>query len=245
MATFKATDKTSSRGVGHYPIDRAEIEKALQLFLEPGQVVELRALHVVQRYGQPKTVAGFFDAGPLTEMAAAAAELSPRATGVYFTLNPLNPDLLARRCNRVDVAESATLAGDKDVLRRCWLLVDADPERVPGISSTDEEKRKAWSAIQDVREHLRCQGWPHPVQGDSGNGFHLLYRIDLAADDGGLVQRVLQALAQGFGSEAVKIDTTVHNPARICKLYGTWARKGDDTNGRPHRPARLLEDTGP
>jgi hypothetical protein len=34
----------------------------------------------------------------------------------------------------------------------------------------------------------------------------------------------------------------VFNPARIWKLYGTWARKGDDTKSRPHRLSRIFPD---
>ena len=76
---------------------------------------------------------------------------------------------------------------------------------------------------------------------DSGNGYHLLYRIDLPAADGGLVERVLKSLAARFDNEHVKIDQSVYNPARICKLPGTMARKGDHTEARPHRRAKLLE----
>ena len=76
---------------------------------------------------------------------------------------------------------------------------------------------------------------------DSGNGGHLLYRIDLPAADGGLVGRVLRGLAFLFEDERVILDQTVANPARIWKLYGTVARKGDDLPERPHRLARLLE----
>jgi hypothetical protein len=42
----------------------------------------------------------------------------------------------------------------------------------------------------------------------------------------------------------VKIDQTVYNPARICKVPGTWARKGDDIPERPHRQSRLVEVPG-
>jgi hypothetical protein len=79
--------------------------------------------------------------------------------------------------------------------------------------------------------------------GDSGNGGHLLYRIDLPADDGGLVQRCLEALAARFDDGTVTVDQKVFNPARIWKLYGTTAGKGDveaAAIGRPHRMARIL-----
>jgi hypothetical protein len=39
----------------------------------------------------------------------------------------------------------------------------------------------------------------------------------------------------------VQVDQSVHNPARICRLPGTWNRKGDSTQERPHRIAEILE----
>jgi hypothetical protein len=228
------------------PPDPAEINTAtvadwLRLFREPGDVTELRALGVKQRYGRPQTVSGFFDYDHLDVMAAAALGLTGDAQGVYFTMNPLKPEILARRANRVDVAKEGELAADGDVARRCWLLVDADPVRLSGISATDGEKELARSVIWDVHDYLSACGWTRPIVADSGNGFHVLFRIDLCAADGGIVQRVLTALAAQFDTDGVKIDTAVHNPARITKLYGTWARKGDSTPDRPHRLARVLE----
>jgi hypothetical protein len=222
----------------------ARLAERYRLLLEPGQVVELRALAIQRGGWRPHTEAGFFDTDHLTEMAKAALLVSRSAKGVYFTLNPLHPDLLARRCNRIDWAGEGELARDKDVLRRRWLLVDADPVRDPLISATDEEKARARDTVLAVRDFLRARAWPDPVLADSGNGYHLLYRIELPADDGGLVERLLRALADRFDSDRVKIDRKVFNPARICKLPGTWARKGDDTPARPHRRARLLEVPG-
>jgi hypothetical protein len=216
----------------------------LGLFVEPDQVVELRALHVQRGRGRPHVESGFFDGAHLVAMAKAALELTDVARGVYYSLNPLRPDLLARRCNRTDWANEGELAKDKDVLRRRWLLVDADPVRDPLVSATEEEKALAREAVERVRDFLRARGWPDPVLCDSGNGYHLLYRVDLPADDGGVVKRVLQALAARFDTVRVKIDQTVFNPARICKLPGTMARKGDHTPLRPYRRARLLEVPG-
>ena len=88
-----------------------------------------------------------------------------------------------------------------------------------------------------VAEYL---GWPTPIIADSGNGWHLLYRIDLPGDDGGLVHRVLQVLAKRFNDESVTIDTKVGNASRICKLYGTIAAKGEPTFDRPHRVSTIV-----
>jgi hypothetical protein len=214
----------------------------LTLFIDPDQVTELRALGVVSRsYRKPHTESGFFDGQHLREMAAAAMRFSGQAKGVYFVMNPIKPDLLARCANRTDVAESGMLTTDGDILRRKWLLVDADPVRDPHISATDAEKAMAHGTILKVRDYLCGEGWPSPILGDSGNGYHLLYRIDLPAEDGGVVSRILNALAERLNTDAVKIDRTVFNPARIVKLPGTLARKGDNVPDRPHRRAKLLE----
>jgi hypothetical protein len=216
----------------------------LRHLVAPDMVVELRALKVRRGTGKPHTEAGFFDFGHLGEMARAALEVSPHARGVYFTLNALNPDLLARRCNRMGWAEEGELTTDKDVSARRWLLVDADPVRAAHISATDGEKGHALEAIGGVRAFLQSRGWPDPILADSGNGYHLLYRVDLPADDGGLVGRVLRVLAARFDTDSARIDTSVGNASRICKVPGTLARKGDSTPSRPHRRARLVDVLG-
>jgi hypothetical protein len=221
-----------------------DVLKWLRLLCEPSGVVELRILGVQPKYGKPVNVSGFFDHEHLGVMAAEAVCPDRKAKGVYFTLNPLRPDILARRCNRVDVAKEQEAAADKHVARRRWLLIDADPVRDSLISATDNEKAMAQQRALAVREFLAVLGWPAPVVGDSGNGWHLLYRIDLPADDGGLVKGVLEALKARFDDPAVKIDGTVFNPSRICKLYGTKACKGDNVFDRPHRCSRLVEVPG-
>ncbi|MGE3805607.1 MAG: hypothetical protein AB7K24_13105, partial [Gemmataceae bacterium] len=174
-------------------------------------------------------------------MAYQAARLSPNAKGVYFTINPLNPALHARCGNRVDVAGSGDSTSDSEILRRRWLLIDLDPVRPRDISSTDIEHDEAERAIRAVAESLTERGWPAPVVADSGNGFHLLYRVDLPTADDGLVKRVLQAVAQLWNTSTLKVDEAVFNPARIVRVYGTMARKGDSTTDRPHRRSRVLE----
>jgi hypothetical protein len=231
-------------------LERVERERRLteeiigwfRVLLDPGQVVELRAIGIKKGDYPPHTEAGFFDAAHLPQMVKAARRLSEKAPAVYWTLNPLDPDLLARRKNRTDWAKTDELATDRDVLRRRWLLIDADPVRRAKISSTGAEKAFAWETIQAVRDHLGGRGWPAPILADSGNGFHLLYRIDLPADDGGTVRKLLHALGDRFDTDKVKIDRTVFNPSRICKFYGTMARKGDPTETRPHRLAKLLPE---
>lgn len=222
-------------------ITPAKVAEWLRLFIGPDDVAELRALQTAREYGRPVTVAGFFDGGNLAKMAKAALKLTEQARGTYFTLNPLTPEILARCANRTKTGEHGDLASDQHVARRRWLLIDVDPERLAGIGSTDAEKAAAREVADAVRRDLDGRGWPAPIVADSGNGWHLFYRIDLAADDGGLVQRCLVALATRHDTHAAKVDRAVYNAARIVKVPGTLARKGDATPERPHRRGEILE----
>ncbi len=210
-----------------------EIRKALRVLFEPDHVVEIRGL------SGRKTVSGYFD--DHDALAREAHRLNARGFQVYVTLNEVNPDLLARAANRVKEGPKSTTS-DNDILRFRWLPLDFDPVRPSDVSSTKEEKKVAELRAREVRDYLRQQGWPDPVVGDSGNGFHLLYDIDLpnTQESRDLVKGVLESLAFRFDDEQVKLDTSVHNPARIWKLYGTTARKGDSVQNRPHRCSKIL-----
>lgn len=212
------------------------IRHAQRFFGAPGDVIELRALGV--RKGQfSATVSGYFDSAE--KLVDAAAELDGHAEGIYLTLNPVRADLLARANNRLVTGPKHATA-DTDVRVRRLLLVDLDPRRPSGISATDEERRVARSRADEIASFLMSVGFTDPIQGDSGNGFHLIYRVDLPVGDNELVKRVLEALAFRFDDDRVQVDQTVHNAARITKLFGTLARKGDSTAERPHRRSRLL-----
>lgn len=215
------------------------LRRAVKLILTPnwerGDIVELRVL------GTKKGVcSGYFDAEHSEHLVSFAAHLSGTGQGVYITLNPIMRDCLARAANRaIPYAKHTT--GDSEITHRHWLLIDTDPKRPTGISSNDEEHNAALSRAVAVRSWLTEQGWPQPIYADSGNGGHLLYRVDLPPNDDGLLQRVLKAIGAKHTDKAVDVDLGVHNPARISKLYGTLACKGDSIPERPHRIACLLE----
>jgi hypothetical protein len=204
-------------------------------------VVELRILNAVDnpRY-PPFTVSGYFEGGYHTDLVDAALRWTGKAEGCYVTINPVRPDLLARAANRV-VRKPKHTTTDAEIVRRVGLVFDADPVRPAGVSATEEEKSGARVVIDHVIADLTRRGWPEPIVADSGNGFHARYRIELPADDGGLVERVLKAAAARFSGDLAKIDTSLSNPGRIIKLYGTMARKGDHTDDRPHRWSRILD----
>ena len=214
-----------------------QIRRAAELIMEPGAVHELR----IPKAGREKTISGYFD-DPVIARCAAELDATGKYAGVFITLNPCNPALLARCCNRVQPYVEVTTS-DHDILKRSWLLIDCDPKRPTGISSTDQEHGRAITTACGTWDDLRGAGFGDPVVADLGNGAHLLYRLDLPNNQPttDLIQRVLAGVAACCAPDDVDVDLTVYNPSRICKLYGTMARKGDSTGNRPHRRSCILE----
>jgi hypothetical protein len=220
-------------------IEPDEVRKALALVRRPLSVIEIRALDAQlngQRYSG--TVYGYFDSDDACVDAVSNVQ---SAAGIYITMNPVNRQLLARAVNRLKYARKGDpLTVDHDILRRHCFLIDIDAERSPGISATDEEKAKAMEKARQIYKFLKERGWTEPIVADSGNGYHLLYRIDLPVDDERLCEKTLAALADRFKGDGAKLDRSVHNPARIMRLYGTRACKGDSTKERPHRMSQII-----
>jgi hypothetical protein len=216
------------------------VETDLGVLLEPGATVELR----VPKAGRARVISGYFD--DLDAMAKTAARLDGRHPGIYFTANPVKPALLARASNRV-VEHAELTTGDHDVARRRWLPIDLDPVRPAGVSATEVEHQAAIAKAREVAAFLSEQRWPTPVLADSGNGAYVLVRVDLPNDEGSreLLHRCLEALAFRFDDQAVHVDGTMFNAARIIRVPGTRNAKGDSTPTRPHRTARLLDVPDP
>ncbi len=210
-----------------------------------GSVVELRIPKVGSGYYQDyETLAEdiqFFGTGEAVKLSSRKHKIS----GVYYTLNPCHPQLLGRAENKfIEWLKDTT--GAKSVLKRRWLLIDADPVREVGISSTKEEKQDALGVMKNVVTYLGEHGWATPLKADSGNGYHALYRIDLPNDQDStnLVKAVLKTLSDLFSTPQAKLDTSVYDPSRIVKAYGSMSAKGDNTETRPHRRSRILSKPG-
>lgn len=204
----------------------------------PGQVVELRAL------ADNAVHSGYFSDYAALARVAAPLDADPAVHGIYCTLNRVNPSLLSRRANRIKqrLSRSDATTGDADITRRRWFPIDIDPVRPSGVSGTDAEHAAALAMAHDIAAWLAGLGFPEPILADSGNGAHLLYRIDLANDpaSAALVKQGLAVLDAIFSNVTATVDTANYNAGRIWKLYGTVSRKGDDTPERPHRRSRLI-----
>ena len=213
----------------------------LNLIRKPHEVVEVRMLKT-----KTGTVSGYYD-----NYSKLVQDIQSHIgkQDIYFSLNPVCQDLVARSANRL-TTYAKTTTSDQDIKKISYILIDLDPVRPSGISSTDEEKERAFSKLKDIYKFLSDYGWPKPIVADSGNGYHLLYSVDFANtnENRDLLKQLLATLDQLFSDDKVHVDKTTFNPARIVKLYGTKACKGDSIEERPHRwssiiskPTKLLE----
>ena len=217
-----------------------DIKAALNAIFPTESIVELRA--ILKRGGVKKTYSGYFDGHHRHVMSEEAARLNAQGAAVYATLNPVIPSLLARCPNRIKESPTATTT-DKEILWRNLLLVDLDPKRLAHTSATADQVYAANCKALEIREYLSRLGWPEPHVAESGNGFHLLYQIDLSNDVSSttMVKSVLCALANKFDDGVIQVDRGVYNAGRICKLYGTVANKGDHSSSNPWRLSELLQ----
>lgn len=233
-----------------------EFGAVYRMFFTPGEVTEIRAYGLSRQNkawegwaGGTGIVFGYFD-NPKDFAKGAEVLETAKAHGIYFTLNPVLPDLLARASNRLKAADGKTAStSDKDILCIRWLPVDLDPVRPSGISSTQEELALAIKLRDKIAASLAKKGWPQGIKAISGNGAHLVYRLkdqniqdreNISQDPTVIrIKNCLRAIHAKAGTSKVDIDQKVFNPSRIWKLYGTTARKGDSTTTRPHRQSYI------
>ena len=233
---------------------KSEIEKSLTL-LHAGNPVELMYLGPDDNGKDVRGFAYFTDY-------AAAAELAAGYNGdgnIFVNLNTFTawPDLPFKQFEEercfcyADKASGIRAVRGADIKKRRWLLIDVDPIRMDAdgtrlehVSATDEESAAAKAMAEDIRAYLTNSfDFPEPVFCCSGNGWHLLYRVDISGNKENqiLVKTALQALAEKFNTPDAKaeVDTSVYTLPHLTKLYGTTAVKGEDTPDRPHRPSYI------
>lgn len=203
--------------------------------LHEGALVEIRAIGVPVRGGKA-IWSGYYTDYQLAAKAAAECEAA-KAEGVYCTLNTIHPGLIARSPNILRKERDLKTTTDKEVLKHQWLLIDVDPIRPAGISSTAGELMIAKTVRDEICRWLVVTFPDHMViKACSGNGFHCLLKASLSASEQG---EILAAVDSFFGDDRVSIDKSVTKPAQLTKLYGTWARKGYSTADRPHRQSYI------
>lgn len=218
----------------NYEEFKVEVIKGMEVLEKLCKPIEIRMLKT-----KKGTISGYYDD---KERVARDIFRYDGVNNIFFTLNEISEDLLARGKDRLREYTSITTS-DSEIIRRELLLIDVDPKRPSGISSTDEELNSAKVVLNDILEYLRGEGFPEPVVAFSGNGYHALYKLDLpnTKEVTQLIKDFLYALDDKFSNDKAQVDKTTYNPARITKMYGTMACKGDSTENRPHRRSRIVQ----
>ncbi len=214
-------------------MDDRQIRYTFELLKKPEDVIEVRCITSRSNYS------GYFK-----NVDNIIKDLPRYSNGnVYFVLNKISDGCYSREQHETFVEKAKNTTSDGDISLREWLLIDVDPKRPSGVSSTNEEKNNAKLVINNVFSFLRDIGFAEPIVCDSGNGFHLLYKISLENTEANklLMQTVLQVLDLYFSNGKCDIDKTVFNASRITKLYGTDSKKGNNTDDRPHRQSSILK----
>ena len=207
--------------------------------LKPGD--QLYEIRILQGSGKRKTtISGYFRGTDNLEAAFSKVDL--RRANVFYTLNVIDPECYSREQHERFLQVDDTTS-DSDIVAYQWLLIDLDPKRRTGISSTDAELEEAKGLAEEVKSYLFSLDFRSPIMALSGNGVHLLYCIDLpkTEENENLIKQCLYALDEKFSNDKVQIDKAVFNPSRVSKLYGTIARKGANTTERPHRMSKMLD----
>ncbi len=220
-------------------------------FFHENELTEVRAFGLSGRSsvwsgfaGGSGIVSGYFsNAADFGEAAAKLDEAG--ATGTYFCINPVDNKLLARAENRLKASPKNTTT-DRDITVVRWLFLDIDVVRPSGISSSDSELKRAVQVGREICLWLEGKrGFPKAYRAMSGNGVHLLFRLDDLPnnpENQEAVKKALWAVSSRFSCAGVEIDLAVFNPSRIIRVPFTHARKGDNTKERPHRRSYLFQD---
>lgn len=217
-------------------LNEKEIRKTIALMKPDGQLFEVRVI-----YGNKAMHSGYFTNAD--DLMKAFDELRNFGDcNVYITLNSINVACYDRiQKNRFD-KNAKTTTSDNDVVGYDWLMIDLDPKRPSGTSSTDEQIEKAKEQGNKIYQFMRNLGFSKPLFANSGNGVHLLYRIRLknSNENRKLVEMSLKTLNMLFANSEIDVDMTNFNQSRVCKLYGTTAQKGANSAERPHRMSYIV-----
>lgn len=161
---------------------------------------------------------------------------------VYFVLNTIDKACYGRQQSEKIVKSPKITTNDNDITHRNWVMCDFDPVRKSGTNSSNDELELAHKRAQDVFRFLREKGFAEPIICVSGNGYHLMYRIDEDNSEANteIIKGFFKYMSSQYSDDKVDFDEKNFNLARLCKLYGTTAKKGANLADRPWRESKIV-----
>lgn len=209
------------------------IRQWYDVFKDNNKLTEIRILD------SRKTFSGYF-----TDIETLLQAIKPYNNyNIYFTLNAINPSCYDREQKDKIIQKPKSTTSDNEIIAIDWIMVDIDVEKPSDTNSTDEEKELAKPIVNAIFKYLRDEGFSEPIICDSGNGFHLNYRVAMLNNEENTLIRknFLNALSMMFSTDKVKVDCSTYNASRICKTYGVISRKGSsNSKDRPQRESSIV-----
>ena len=183
--------------------DCTEIRKTIALMKPDSRLFEVRIIS-----DSKKVFSGYFTSGEI--LIRELSRINLLNANVYITLNAINSNCYGRTQRDRFEMQAKNTTSDNDIEGYVWLMIDLDPKRPAGTSSTDEQLEIAKKKANQIFAFMSSQGFNEPLVAMSGNGVHLLYRVNLAnnKENQQLVQRFLKTLDMLFSESGIlEVDT--------------------------------------
>lgn len=201
------------------------VKRTLRLLFELGQVVGVSGIRLNDTMSKK-----FYTDLDLAAAVIERADASGNFKGIYISLQML--------------MEGSTSDKRKDVASYVHLMIDFD-RKVKNGNASDEERSAIEQVMQEAREWLSGILQSEPLVADTGNGFHLVFKLQpFAAGERAMsfLKECIQAVKAKFERPwlNLEIDASVAEPEQLTRCYGTWNRKYPETPGRPQRQSKIL-----
>ena len=199
--------------------DLNAIERTIDYFKSPTQVVELRA-----RSTKHGIIRGLFNDSKILAKYAAKLSGMPEVASINMTMHTLDTALEA---DNIAYFHSRRACSTENVTHLRYLMIDID--RVDGDRpATPAEIEDCLDTMQSIQTYLISKGWPEPAIAVSGNGVHGFYLVNYMPRDQiavGILQTCLRALAAKYGTEDIHIDVAAARPTTMPRVYGALNRR--------------------
>jgi len=121
------------------------------------------------------------------------------------------------------------------VARVTAILFDVDSDHPKNQPASDDELLKAEHRMKSLKEWIRLCGYSQPLVAMSGNGFHVIHKVNIEIDDD------TQSQLERYHHEAADDLDSMFDIPRIVKVPGTLSIKGVSSEERPHRLSYIVD----
>ena len=137
---------------------------------------------------------------------------------------------------------------NEDVARVIAIPLDIDSFRPSkDVAATEAELAAAKERMIEINSWIQIQGYQPPFIAMSGNGYHLLQRVNIPTTENLSTEDLSSKIESYFFNEVPGSDKMdkILDASRILKVPGTLSVKGHHTEERPHRLSYIVNEGNP